>query len=171
MKSGANDKNDSALTRIFWAGLAAGTLDITAAFVTWAPRGVMPMPILQGIASGFLGPKSFGGGWETAALGATLHFFIAFSAAAVFYLLSRKLKFMTRRPLASGICYGIAVYFVMYWIVIPLSRFHRAPSPWSMTAIATLTHIVCVGIPIALVISAARMPRFFLRQASGSIEN
>ena len=78
---------------IFWAGLACGVLDLIAAIVTWAPKGVRPPRLLQGIASGLLGAKAFGGGWRTAALGAACHFFIAFSAAAVFYALSRKLSF------------------------------------------------------------------------------
>ena len=73
------------------------------------PQGVKPIRILQGIASGLLGAKSFTGGCETAALGAILHFFIAFSAATVFYLSSRKLTFMTHqaipvRRVSSTLC-------------------------------------------------------------------
>jgi len=142
-----------ALAAIFWAGLVSGGLDITAAFVTWAPQGVAPIRILQGIASGLLGMKAFAGGWKTAALGAVCHFFIAFSAAAVFYMASRKLTFMTRRPIPSGILYGIAVYLVMYWIVMPLSNFHKRPFSWSATVIAIITHMICVGTPISLVVS------------------
>ena len=142
-----------AASAIFWAGLIAGAMDITAAFVTWAPQGVSPIRILQGIASGLLGAYSFAGGWKTAALGLVCHFFIAFSAATVFYVASRKIIFMTRRPVASGILYGVAVYFVMYWIVLPLSSFHKGPFSWSATVIAIITHMVCVGTPISLVIN------------------
>ena len=46
-----------ALPAVFAAGLLAGVLDITAAFVTWVPQGVPPVRILQGIASGLLGRK------------------------------------------------------------------------------------------------------------------
>src|SRR6266496_3791093 len=120
-----------ALAAIFWAGLVSGGLDITAAFVTWAPQGVSPIRILQGIASGLLGAKAFAGGWKTAALGFVCHFFIAFSAATVFYVASGKLTLMTRRPILSGILYGVAVYLVMYWIVMPLSNFHKRPFSWS----------------------------------------
>jgi hypothetical protein len=45
---------------ILWAGLAAGVLDITAAFVVYGAFGARPMRILQGIAAGLLGPSSFG---------------------------------------------------------------------------------------------------------------
>lgn len=137
---------------VFAAGLAAGLCDITAAFVTWAPRGIMPARILKGIASGLLGPNAFGGGVLTATLGLALHFLIAISAAAVFYAASRKISFMTKHPILAGVVYGVAVYFVMYWIVVPLSRFHPAYTlRSSITAI--VTHIVCVGLPISLVMS------------------
>ena len=68
----------NALGVIFRAGLLCGILDISAAFLTWAPKGVPPEMLLQAIASGLLGEKSFDGGWETAALGGALHFLIAF---------------------------------------------------------------------------------------------
>jgi uncharacterized membrane protein YagU involved in acid resistance len=142
-----------ALNAIFWAGLIAGVMDITAAFVTWAPQGVSPIRILQGIASGLLGAKAFAGGWKTAALGLVCHFFIAFSAATVFYVASRKITFMTRRPIVSGILYGVVVYVVMYWIVMPLSNLHKRPFSWLATLIAIVTHMVCVGTPISLVIN------------------
>ena len=70
-----------ALFVIFWAGSLCGVLDITAAFVTWALKGIMPARILQGIAAGLLGLKSFDGGMPTAALGLAFHFLIAFTAA------------------------------------------------------------------------------------------
>jgi uncharacterized membrane protein YagU involved in acid resistance len=142
----------SAFLTIFSAGIAAGILDITAAFVTWAPRGIRPAQILRGIASGLLGPKSFYGGWQTAMLGAALHFLIAFSAASVFYGASRKLIFLTRRPVLSGVLYGIVVYLFMYWVVMPLSAYHKPPFSISATIIAVVTHIVCVGLPISLVV-------------------
>jgi uncharacterized membrane protein YagU involved in acid resistance len=140
-----------AFLTIFSAGIVAGLLDITAAFVTWAPRGVRPAQILRGIASGLLGPTSFTDGWQTAALGAVLHFLIAFSAAAVFYGASRKLKFMTRRSVVSGVIYGIAVYVFMYWVVLPLSAYHRPAFSISATIVAIVTHIICVGLPISLI--------------------
>ena len=73
------------------AGLLCGAMDITAAFITWVPKGVSPRRLLQGIASGLLGPAAFRGGLPTTALGLTLHFLIAFTAAAVFYAASRRI--------------------------------------------------------------------------------
>jgi hypothetical protein len=148
----ASYEQSHALRAIFWAGLVCGAMDITAAFVTWWSRGVRPVDILQGIASGVLGRKAYGGGIGPAALGLAFHFLIAFSAAAVFYAASRKIGFMTQRPIISGASYGVAVYVVMYWIVMPLSRFHRGPFSVFNTAVAIVTHIVCVGLPISLLV-------------------
>lgn len=136
---------------ILAAGLLAGAMDITAAFITWAPRGISPGRILRGIASGLLGPSAFSGGAATAALGLALHFFIALSAAAVFYFASRKIAFMTEHPICAGVLYGVCVYLVMYWVVMPLSRFHPRQTVTG-TAIAIVTHMVCVGLPISMMV-------------------
>jgi hypothetical protein len=151
-KAHATANQSRALPAIFWAGLACGVLDIAAAFLTWALRGVSPYRILQAIASGLLGPASFRGGWPTAALGAACHFFIAFSVATVFYFASRKLRFLAQHAILSGCAYGIAVYLVMYRVVLPLSRLQPAPFSLSRTAVAIVTHMFCVGLPISLLV-------------------
>jgi uncharacterized membrane protein YagU involved in acid resistance len=135
---------------IFWAGTICGVMDITAAFVTWGVQGVSPLRLLQAIASGLLGMESYRGGWQTGLLGGICHFFIAYSAAAVFYVASRRLKFLTERVILYGAMYGVFVYAFMNWIVIPLSRLHPLPFSFVRMTIAVLTHIVCVGLPIAL---------------------
>ena len=148
-----NTNRSRALPAIFWAGLTAGIMDICAAFITWWPQGITPVRILKGIAGGLLGPQATSGGWPVALLGLACHFFIAFSAATVFYLASRKIGFLTSRPVLSGVLYGVCVYLVMYWIVVPLSALHRRPHSLSASVIAILTHMICVGLPISLVIS------------------
>ena len=145
--------SSSALRAIVWAGLVAGAMDITAAFVTWKVLAdVAPARILKGIASGLLGPSAYQGGAGIAALGLFLHFVIAFGAATVFYIASRKMCFLTAKPFVSGPLYGIAVYAFMYWIVLPLSAVHRAPFSARLALLAIVTHIVCVGTPIALAV-------------------
>jgi hypothetical protein len=147
----AGVENSRAFAAIFSAGLLCGVMDITAAFLTWWPKGVKPPRLLQGVAAGWLGPKSFDGGMATAALGLAFHFLIAFTAATIFYVASRQLAFMINRPVVSGVLYGIAVYLVMYWVVMPLSNFHGTKTVTS-SIVAIITHIVCVGVPISLVV-------------------
>ena len=138
-----------ALPAILRGGLAAGVLDITVAFVRWGK----PFRIVQGIASGLLGPRAFQGGWGTAALGMALHFFIALSAA-IYYAASSKLTFLTRRAVVWGLLYGIAVYMFMSWVVVPLSALPESNAPFSIGSltISLLTHMFCVGLPIALTV-------------------
>jgi hypothetical protein len=147
----ATSQNSRAFPAIFWAGLLCGCMDISAAFITWYLKGVKPARLLRGIAAGLLGNKSFEGGIPTAALGLGIHYLVAFTAATVFYFASRKLTFMTRQPFLYGPIFGILVYAFMYWVVMPLSA--RPPGKFSLsnTVIAIITHIICVGTPIALV--------------------
>jgi hypothetical protein len=58
---------------------------------------------------------------------------------------------MIRQPVVSGLLYGIMVYLVMYWLVMPLSNFHGTKTVTS-SIVAIITHIICVGLPISLVI-------------------
>jgi hypothetical protein len=131
-------------------GLSAGVLDLTAALVLYGARGARPIRVVQAIASGLLGPRAFQGGWKTAALGVLLHFFIATTAAAVFVLASRRAPALARRPVVSGALYGVVVYAVMNFVVVPLSAVARGPFNPRLAAILVAIHVVCVGLPIAL---------------------
>jgi hypothetical protein len=141
-----------ALPAILVGGAICGALDITAAFVVYGLFGLKPIPLLQGIAAGLLGPRSFTGGLSTAALGLLCHFVIAFSATAVYFAASGRLSFLLRNPVASGVLYGIAVYFFMRWVVVPLSAAKSGPFSLKMTAIGLIIHVICVGWPIAFAV-------------------
>ena len=132
-----------------WAGLIAGALDITAAFVSSALRGgAGPVGILQSVASGLLGRRAFERGFSAAAVGLLAHFVIAFGAAAVYVAASRKLRFLVEHPVISGLLYGAAVYAFMNSVVVPLSA---APFKISYNLIGLGIHLVCVGLPIGLI--------------------
>jgi hypothetical protein len=137
---------------VLGAGLTAGALDITAAFGFSGLRGVSPVRVLQSVASGLLGPAAFTGGVPAAVLGACLHFFIALVAAAVFYLISRRLTFLVRQPVVSGASYGVAVYLFMNNVVLPLSAVRKRPFALGPALIMVVIHIVCVGLPIAFTV-------------------
>ena len=138
---------------IVWGGLAAGVLDLTAALVTNGLRGVTPVRLLHAIASGVLGADAYRGGARSAALGVALHFVIAFGAAVVFYAASRKIRFLVRRPVVSGLLYGVAVYLFMNLVVLPLSSipFKVSYAP-AVLATGLVVHMLCVGLPIALAV-------------------
>jgi hypothetical protein len=144
-------KRSRALPTIALASLIAGILDIISAFVIAGIKGTGSIRMLQGIASGLLGQRSFEGGMATAGLGLAIHFLIAFTAAAVFYAASRKLSSLTQHAVVSGLLYGIAVYIFMYWIVVPLA-FPTARHSMSRDVTAVIIHIFLIGLPIALVV-------------------
>ena len=136
---------------ILFGGLTAGVVDITAAILTWKIKAnVPPIRILQSVASGWMGKDAFAGGAKTAALGLAFHFLIAFTAATVFYLTSRKIGFLLSSVWVAGAVYGVLVYGFMYWVVMPLSNVKRGAFSWEVEITAIITHIVCVGLPIAL---------------------
>jgi len=143
------------LKAILLGGLTAGVLDIAAASVsTWLRTGRGAVSTLQSVAGGLYGAETFNGGYRTAALGLAIHFFIAATAAAVYYLASRKLKFMVDRAVLSGVLYGIAVWLFMYMVVLPLSAWKTSVSSFTFSSVLTgvLIHIFCVGLPIALIV-------------------
>lgn len=144
--------NPKALSAITSAGLLCGILDITAAFVVYWRFGARPIPLLQGIAKGLLGPRAYQGGVPTAILGLALHFLIAFGAATTYYLASRKFSFLVNHWFVCGVLYGIAVYFFMQRVVLPLSLATCYPFSWQMMWIGVVIHIFCVGLPIAAMI-------------------
>lgn len=149
--AGISERKPSAFAAIFWGGLACGVFDITQAFIAWGSLA-RPWRLFQGIAVGWYGPRSFQGGWKTAAVGAFCHFLVAFTAAGVFYLASRKLRFMTAHAVISGLLYGETVFFFMNYVVIPLSNAHRRPYDWSLTITGPILHPFFVGLPIALAV-------------------
>ena len=141
------------LQPILLGGLIAGTLDICAAFLTaWLRRGIRPVVVLRFVASGLLGPAALSGGAKTAAVGLALHFLIATGATIVFYLASRKLRFLVERPVHFGLLYGVAVYLFMNFVVLPLSLVPRGTMTVSGFIIGLLTIMFCVGLPIALIV-------------------
>ncbi|MBZ5663023.1 MAG: hypothetical protein LAO30_00320 [Acidobacteriia bacterium] len=87
------------LLAIVWAGLACGTLDITAALLVYGRFGRPPLRLLQGIAAGLLGSRAFEGGIAIAVLGLFCHYFIAFSASTVYFAASRWLPFLLQHAL------------------------------------------------------------------------
>jgi hypothetical protein len=144
-------KNFRALRAIVIAGFVIAVLDISSAFAIWWQRGVALQRGLQGIAAGLLGTKSYEGGMATAALGLALHFFVALAVVSVFFLASRKMTFLTQQPFVSGVLYGIGVYIVMYWFVLPTvfpTFRHRL---WN-ELLAVAIHICLIGLPCAFIV-------------------
>jgi hypothetical protein len=125
-------------------GVVAGTLDLLQACILFG----WDIPLV--IAAGLLGKQAIHGGAGTYVLGVFLHFFIACSAAAIYYGASRKLLFMRDHPLVCGLFFGGAVQEVMNLIVLPLSALQsRGPYKLDDLLLGLGVHMVVIGLPIS----------------------
>ena len=142
-KRGSFEKK-GALWAIGVGGLIAGTLDLLQASILFG------WDIPLSIAGGLLGPKACHGGVPVYLLGVLLHFFIALSAATIYYGASQSLEFLKEHPLVCGLFFGIAVELMMSLIVLPLSALHaRGPFTLHDLIQGLLVHMVVVGLPIS----------------------
>ncbi len=109
---------------ILLGGLIAGTLDIgAAAFI----NGRSPLVILLVIASGLLGKASFQGGLPSVILGLALQWLMSLIIAAIYVLVSNRIVELKQHWIAGGLAYGIGVFVVMNYVVVPLSEIGRIP--------------------------------------------
>jgi hypothetical protein len=157
----------------------AGTLDISGAIAFGSSSGMGPITVLQSVAAGPFGDHMVGAGSGVALLGLAVHYAIMLVEVAVFMVAVQVVPGILRdrdapglptglaagqwrRPVVAGVVYGLVVYLVMYWIVLPL----RWPTVFPQTgaadvATAVFLHVCAVGIPIALCAAAtppARIP-------------
>lgn len=135
----------------------AGTLDLLAAFTLAVIAGGSPAGVLRGIGSAAVDAGAFDSVAVPALVGLVLHFAIMLVMASVYIVAASRAVMIDRRPLLSGIGYGILTWLVMYWLVLPARWPTRFPI-LAPTEIATqlFCHIVLVGIPIAFVSRQAR---------------
>jgi|SRR4051794_5240731 len=89
----------NALLAIGVGGSIAGVLDLTQASILFGAR----VPLV--IAAGLLGRSALHGGIAMYVLGVLLHFLIAFTAAAFYYVATRWLEFLKEHPLVCGLFY------------------------------------------------------------------
>lgn len=148
------------MRKLIAGGIVVGSLDITYAILFWSFRGVTPTRVFQSVAAGALGRDSFNLGMKSALLGAALHYFIAFSIVIVYYIASKWLPLLTEHAVICGIVYGILVYIVMNYVVIPLSNAAR-PKTFNLlwVSCSVIVHMFLIGLPAALFARTARQER------------
>jgi hypothetical protein len=137
----------------FITALIVGTLDITYAILfSYFRSGTPPERLLQSVAAGWFGrDAAFAGGAATAAAGLGFHFLIAFTITAIFFFAASRVRTLVRNPAITGPLYGIGVYIVMNYVVIPLSRIGPRPMPPMVVLVSgLLVHMFLIGLPIAL---------------------
>lgn len=131
----------SARHMVLLGGLAVGTLDGLFASAFWAAAaGMSPVRVFQSVAAGVLGlPASIAGGVPTALLGLGLHYAIATMFVIAYTLVAGRVQFLTRHLLACGIAYGLLLYVIMNFVVVPLSAIGQLPKfdniPWIASSV------------------------------------
>lgn len=107
---------------ILWGGLLGGTIDIFSASLISL---LSPLLIMRFIAGGLLGPDVIKGGLDISFIGLLLQWLMGIIIAAIYVLASRRLTWMNRDWRVTGVAYGVPVYFVMTYVVVPLSALHH----------------------------------------------
>jgi len=149
----------SGVVRKVWASVAAG---LTAAVVEMAvvlpiqaKLGATPAQVFQSIAAGAMGRAAFAGGAQAVALGVFFHTLISLVAAALFVFATDRLPVLLRRPVISGILYGVPCYVVMTFVVMPLSKIgFSMPKSLGLFSLSFGVHLFAFGLPISLVARA-----------------
>ena len=136
---------------IFYGGLIAGILDAADGFVAYYfAAGFNPIQVLQFIASGLYGAAAFQKGIPGALVGLLAHFFIAFAVAAIYVGATRFLPMLNREAVMWGLIYGVAVFMVMNFVVLPHTAAVKSPLSLPLLLNGVLGHALLVGLPIAL---------------------
>ena len=154
---GSVEGRPRAFETIGYGGSAVGVLDFLDASMFFPLYyGITLQRVWQGVAAGLLGSEAArAGGWGTASLGIFLHFVVAFCVATVYFFLSCNISFLLRHPIVSGLVYGVAVHFVMQFVVIPLSAIGWRSTPFDLGAFlnSVIGHALLVGPPVAMIAS------------------
>ena len=144
-----------ALRGILLGGFFAGLADFIYPTVKTVMNGGPWWRPWKGVAGGLLGQTGRDGGLEMAFLGAALHWFICFGAAAILYFVVSRVKWLPRQWIALGVIHGIAVLLVMNYVIVPLSAIGQSIYPLERLHISAFWHIVLVGLPTAFFVSRA----------------
>jgi hypothetical protein len=139
-------KNREVLSAIVFGGLIAGAIDIGAASLI-SDRN--PGFIMQVIAGGLLGRASFGSGAATVILGALLQELMGVLIAAIYAVSLKSAPGLLRRWIPSGLSFGVIIFFVMNYVVVPLSALKSKPHFTSAKFAANMAAMLLFGLIVA----------------------
>jgi hypothetical protein len=147
-----------AFRAIVWGGAACAVLDGIAASVQFGLKGIKPLHVWQGVASGLLGERAFREGWVGGGFGLLVHVVISFSVATVFVEACLELPFLARAYWISGPLYGLMVFLVMNLAVVPLSARPKRPASLQVIFVQLVIHVLFVGLPVAMATNRFNFP-------------
>jgi uncharacterized membrane protein YagU involved in acid resistance len=124
------------------ASIVAGIPDV---FVAAALSRAAPGKVLQMIASGILGKDSYRGGSKTMIFGLVLQVAMSFVIALIYNIACSQFADIRRNPLIFGAMYGVLIFVVMNFVVVPLSRAHPKHRWDAKSFVAMLIVMVLFG--------------------------
>jgi uncharacterized membrane protein YagU involved in acid resistance len=147
------DMSDSSMPHVPWltiaiAGSIAGVLDIGAAALIYSAR---PDRILQAIAAGLLGRESYSDGAWSSVLGFVLQVLMSCLIAAVYVIAARRLPALRRNWIIAGLAYGVIVFGVMNYVVMPLSAVGKSPTFTAARFVENLAAMLVFGLIITFI--------------------
>lgn len=150
------------MNRTSWLTATAlcGTVDALYASAIAIVRDRPLIDIWAGVASGLFGERTAQWGIHGAIAGVAVHFALMGIMVAVYLWLARHTPIGTMPVLLAGTLYGLALYGVMYGIVLPM----RFDTPLPLADPGKLLrglfpHIALVGIPLAWLAKRANAAR------------
>ena len=142
-------------------GFIAGTLDAAAASIQYCiNKNDNPAKVFRSVAGAVFKEKTQTGSVYTwAAWGLLFHFLIAMLFTLFFFLFYRQIRSLLTNKFVAGIIYGIFVWCVMNFLVVPLAferdlgthitaLFSPEKLKGSLTGLGII--IIAIGLPISL---------------------
>ncbi len=138
----------SAIVAILLGGTIAGIVDIGAAS---AINGFAdPLRITRFIAGGLIGlPAAKAGGLQSSALGLVLQVAMSILIATIYNFGASLLPVLRRHWLPAGLAFGVGVFIVMTYVVVPLSAIGGGMPPFTVKQAENLVAMLVFGTIIA----------------------
>jgi hypothetical protein len=136
------------LGAILAGGFMAATFDFFAAMLIY---GGTASGVAKAIARGW-----YGGAVKTMppivdVIGIASHYGILLIAATIFVLTSLRFPVLRQRAWITGPLFGICIYLVMHFVILPLSAVHATSNPAGIKLVEEVAgHMFVIGLPIAL---------------------
>jgi hypothetical protein len=147
------------LRTVLVAGLGGAAVDAVYFSSKALVMGQSPISVLQAIAAFWLGKDAFGGGPQSAALGAATHIALATMMAGGLWLARPHVRWLNGSVVQAGVVYGLFLYVLMYLVVLPIRWPTLYPSFNGFGSILDIAAHLAVGITIALLLKGTDRPK------------
>ncbi len=131
---------------ILLGGFIAGTIDVAAAALI---NGINPIRILHFITGGVLGKAALAPDPVNPVLGLVLQWIMSLLIAAVYVVAAQRLPLLKRRWIECGLAYGVVVFFVMNYVVVPLSAWQKVPGFTVESFVENLIAMLLFGVIVS----------------------